>query len=217
MCQFRLVTNHLPRQPILKSSTSMTCPMKNFFQRKESCFLVEKPRIILSETQTFNLFIARECHEGFIEQEDIIALEPDIWVSKIRNNLADIDLDPDMPGRGEEYGMTRLRPNEESDLIVVGYVLMKAVLDKKSGNRRTIALAYIAILICHEMANAFGFRFIRSGSFRDDGEAFKTPSGLTCTEAGISWERNTLVAVSHQFGPQACLYSYPAGVICTCQ
>lgn len=171
MCQFRLVTNHLPRQPILKSSTSMTCPMRNFFQRKESCFLVEKPRIILSETQTFNLFIARECHEGFIEQEDIIALEPDIWVSKIRNYLADIDLDPHMPGRGEEYGMTRLRPNEERDLIVVGYALVKAVLEKKSGNRRTIALAYIAILICHEIAHALGFRFIRSGSFRDDGKA----------------------------------------------
>lgn len=113
-------------------------------------------------------------------------MELDIWVSKSRNYLADIDLDPDMPGRGKEYGMTRLRPNEERDLIVVGYALMKAVLDKKSGNRRTMALAYIAILICHEMAHAFGIRFIRSGSFRDDGKAFKTPAGLTCTEAGIS-------------------------------
>lgn len=42
-------------------------------------------RIILSEPQTFNLFIARKCHQGFIEEEDIIALETDILVPKIRN------------------------------------------------------------------------------------------------------------------------------------
>lgn len=102
-------------------------------------------RIILSELQTFNLFIARKCHEGFIEHEDIIALQPDILVSKIRNYLPDIDLDPDMSDRGEEYGMTRLRPNEERDLIIVDYALIKAVMDKESGKRRNIALAYIAI------------------------------------------------------------------------
>lgn len=85
-----------------------------------------------------------------------IALELDILVTKNFNYLPDIDLDPDMPGRGEEYGMTRLRPNEERDLIAVGYALFKAVLDKGSGKRRTIALAYIAILICHEMAGVLG-------------------------------------------------------------
>lgn len=122
MCQFRSVPNHSPRQPMLKSSTSTTCPMKTFFQRKESCFLIQKLQIILSETKTFNIFIARECHEGFIEQEDIIALEPDILVSKIRNYLADIDLDLDMSDRGEEYGMTRLRPNERRDLTVVCWI-----------------------------------------------------------------------------------------------
>ena len=168
------------------------------FSRRKAAYSAILPslllasRIIISEPQTFNLFIARECHEEFIEQEDIIALEPDILVSKIRNYLPDMDLDPDMSGRGEEYGMTLLRPNEERDLIVVDYALIKAVLDKESGGkRRTIALAYIAILICHEMAHVLEFRFIRNGCFRDDGKAFETPPGLTCTEAGTSWERNT--------------------------
>lgn len=148
-------------------------------------------RIILSEPKTFNLFIARKCHHGFIEEEDIIAMEPDILVSKIRNYIPDIDLDPDMSSRGEEYGITRLRPNEKRDLIIVDYALIKAVLDKGSGKRRTTALAYIAILICHELAYVLEFRFIRKGSFRDDGEAFETPPGLTCTEAGNAWERTT--------------------------
>lgn len=112
-------------------------------------------------------------------------------VSKFRNYLPDIDLDPDMSGGGEEYGMTLLRPTEEKDLIVVDYALIKAVLDKESGKRRTIALAYIAILICHNMAHVLEFRFIKNGYFRDDGKAFETPPGLTCTEAGTSWERNT--------------------------
>lgn len=71
-------------------------------------------RIILSEPKTFNFSIARKCHEGFIE-EDIIALEPDILISKIRNYIPDIDLNPDMSSRGGEYGMTSLRPNEERD------------------------------------------------------------------------------------------------------
>lgn len=72
------------------------------FSRRKAAYSAILPslllasRIILSEPQTFNLFIARECHEEFIEQEDIIALEPDILVSKIRNYFPDIDLDPDM-------------------------------------------------------------------------------------------------------------------------
>lgn len=41
------------------------------------------------------------------------------------------------------------------------------------------------------MAHVLEFRFIRHGSFREDGNAFETPPGLTCTEAGTSWERNT--------------------------
>lgn len=69
---------------------------------------------ILFEPQAFNLFIAWKCHQGFIEEEDIIALEPDILVLKIRNYIPDIDLDPDMSSRGKQ-GMTRLRPNEERE------------------------------------------------------------------------------------------------------
>lgn len=69
---------------------------------------------ILFEPQAFNLFIAWKCRQGFIEEEDIIALEPDILVLKIRNYIRDIDLDPDMSSRGKQ-GMTRLRPNEEGE------------------------------------------------------------------------------------------------------
>lgn len=65
------------------------------------------------------------------------------------------------------------------------------MLDEGSGKRRTIALAYIAILICHEMAHALGLRLTRNGSLRDNGKAFEPSPGLTCKEAGISWESNT--------------------------
>lgn len=116
---------------------------------------------------------------------------PDILVSKIRNYLPNTDPEPDMSGRGEEYGMIRLRPTEERDLVVEGYALVKTMLDEESGKRRTIALAYIAILICHEMAHALGLRFTRNGSLRDNGKAFEPSPGLTCKEAGICWESNT--------------------------
>lgn len=129
--------------------------------------------------------------EGFIEEEDIIALKPDILVSKIRPYISDIDLDPDMSSRYDEHGIPCLRPNEERDMIVLDYALIKAVLDKESGKRRTTALAYIAILICHEMAHVLEFRFIRKGSRRDDGKAFETPPGITCAQVGTSWERIT--------------------------
>lgn len=149
-------------------------------------------RIILSKPQTFNLFVARKCHQGFVEQEDIIHLDPETLISKIRDYIPNIDLDPDMAARGEEYGMTQLMPSAERDLLLIDYALIKAVLDKGSGKRRTTtALAYIAILLCHELAHVLEFRFIRKGSFREDGEPFESPPGLTCTEAGISWEKNT--------------------------
>lgn len=118
---------------VLKSSISVTCSMKSFSGRKETCFLVEKPLIqpycrayswrreqFSPKPRSSTSLSPVEGHEGFIEQGDIIALGPDILVSKIRNYLPNTDPEPDMSGRGEEYGMIRLRPTEERDLIVEG-------------------------------------------------------------------------------------------------
>lgn len=138
-------------------------------------FLLASTRIIISKAQTFNLFIARKCHQGFVKHEDIIHLEPEKLISKIRDYIPNVDLDPEMAARDEEHGMTELMPNEERDLLLIDYALIKAVLDKESGKRRTTALAYIAILPCHELANVLEFRIIRKGSFREDGEPFEPP------------------------------------------
>lgn len=101
----------------------------------------------------------------------------------------------------KKYGMTHLRPDEERDLRVVGYALMKAVLDKKSGKRKTIALAYIASLICHEMAHVLGFRFIRSGLSETMAKRLKPLPGLLAWRLGSTGRGTLLVAVFHQFGP----------------
>ena len=167
------------------------------FSRRERVYSALMPsfllasRIILSKPQTFNLFVARKCHQGFVETEDIIHLELETLISRIRECIPNVDMDPDMSARGEEYGMTQLLPNEERDLLLIDYTLIKAVLGGESGKKRTTALAYIAILLCHELAHVLEFRCIRNGSFREDGEPFASPPGLTCTEAGISWEKNT--------------------------
>lgn len=146
-------------------------------------------RIILDEPQSFNVFIARRAHQGTVEEDDVIPLGPDELINIISSHIPDLDFDPDMAQRGEEYGMTHLRPNEPRDLMTIDYTLIKSVIDKETGAKRTnAALAYIAILLCHELAHVLEFRSIRNSQFRDDGEAFETPPGITGTEAGTSWK-----------------------------
>lgn len=146
-------------------------------------------RIILDEPQSFNVFIARRAHQGTVKEEDVIPLGPDELINIIRSHIPDLDFDPDMAQRGEEYGMTYLRPNEPRDLMTIDYDLIKSVIDMETGAKRTTAaLTYIAILLCHELAHVLEFRSIRNGQFCDDGEAFETPPGITGTEAGTSWE-----------------------------
>lgn len=75
-------------------------------------------RIILSKPQTFNLFVARKCHQGFVGPEDIIHMEPETLIPKIRDYIPNVDLDPDMAARGEEYGMTQLMPQRRKRLAL---------------------------------------------------------------------------------------------------
>lgn len=170
-------------------------PERVMFSHSKSVYVQLMPsfllasRIILDHPQSFNVFIARRPHEGTVEEDDVIGLEPDELIDIIRCHIPDIDFDPDMSQRGEEYGMTHLRPNETRDLMTIDYTLINLVIDTETGSKRTIiALAYIAILLCHELAHVLEFRSIRNGQFRDDGEAFETPPGITGTEAGTSWE-----------------------------
>lgn len=50
--------------------------------------------------------MARKCHQGFVEHEDIIHLEPEQLISKIRDYIPNVGLDPNMAARAEGYGMT---------------------------------------------------------------------------------------------------------------
>lgn len=134
-----------------------------------------------------NVFKARRTHQGTAEEEDVIALGSDDLIIFICCHIPDLDVDPDMAQRGEERGMTHLLPNEPRDLMTIDYTLIKSVIDKETGTRRTIiALAYIAFLLCHGLAHVLEFRSIRIAQFRDDGGAFETPPGITGTEAGTS-------------------------------
>lgn len=79
----------------------------------------------------------------------MIELGPDELINIIRCHIPDLDFDPDIAQRGEECGMTHLLPNEPRDLVTIDYTLIKLVIDKETGTKRTtVALAYIAILLC---------------------------------------------------------------------
>lgn len=121
--------------------------MKISFHPNACCSLAS--RIILNDPQSFNVFIARRAHQGTVEEEDVIELGPDELINIIRCHIPDLDFDPDIAQRGEECGMTHLLPNEPRDLVTIDYTLIKLVIDKETGTKRTtVALAYIAILLC---------------------------------------------------------------------
>lgn len=94
-----------------------------FFRRKAAHSailpsLLLASRIVLSEIQTIHLLIARKCHEGFVEHELLLPWNR-IFCLKNSKHFSEIDLDTDVSGRGEDYAMTRLRPNKERDSILV--------------------------------------------------------------------------------------------------
>lgn len=189
---------------IVDASLSNLCNLQNenlfppehvLFSNRKSLYaqilpsLLLASRIILDEPQSFNVSIARRAHQGTVEEEDVIELRPDEYINIIRCHIPDLDFDPDIAQRGEECGMTHLRPNEPRNLMTIGYTLIKPVIDKETGTKRTsVALAYIAILLCHELVHVLEFRSIRNAQFKDDSEAFETPPGITGTEAGTFWE-----------------------------
>lgn len=189
---------------IVNASLSNLCNLQNenlfppervLFSNRKSLYaqilpsLLLASRIILDEPQSFNVFIARRDHQGTVEEEDVIKLGPDELINIIRCHIPDLDFDLDIAQKGEECGMTHLLPNEPRDLVTIDYTLIKPVIDKETGTKRkTVALAYIAILLCHQLAHVLEFRSIRNAQFKDDGEAFETPPGITGTEAGTSWE-----------------------------
>lgn len=95
-----------------------------------------------------------------------------------------------MSSRGEEYGMTCLRPNEEGDLIIVDHALIKAVLDQESGKRRTTALAYLAIFVRYELARLLKFRFVTEWPSETMAKPLKHHPGLPARRLGPLGERN---------------------------
>lgn len=129
--------------------------------------------------------------------KDVIARAPDAVDEIIRSHIPDTDLDVAQRGRGE-YGMiTHLLPKQPRDIMTINYTLIILLMDEEAGRKRkTAALAYIVILLCHGLAHILEFRTIQNGRLRadDGGEAFEKPSPeITKTEAGASWE-------THVFG-----------------
>lgn len=152
----------------------------------------------MNDPQSFNVFIARRAHQGTVEEEDRIELGPAELINIIRCHIPDLDFDPDIAQRGEECGMTHLLPNEPRDLVTIDYTLIKLVINKETGTKRTtVALAYIAILLCHELAHVLEFRSIRKAQLGDDGEAFETPPGITGTEDHAIYHPFLIVMYDH--------------------
>ena len=148
-------------------------------------------RMLLGMPQTFSMFIERKKSEsGYVEEEDIVPRDSDYIRGVIRSFIPDIDIDPDMSKRSEEYAMTYLQPIGSHDLLLLDYSLVEAIRDPWLADRRkTAALFFMAVLICHEMAHILEFRSIRGGQLGTSGEAYQSAPGITCTEVGAAWER----------------------------
>jgi hypothetical protein len=71
----------------------------------------------------------------------------------------------------------------------VDYNLIRLLKNSASSNSQKMAgLAFLAVLLAHELAYVLEFRSIRAGRLRSNGQPFETPTGVTCREAGTAWE-----------------------------
>ncbi|KAL9120365.1 MAG: hypothetical protein Q9187_003082 [Circinaria calcarea] len=141
-------------------------------------------RMLLGLPQTFAMVIERKTtKQDYVEEEDVVPKQSDDIRNIIRSVIPDIDIDPDMSARPEEYAMTYLDPSKAHDLVVLDSNLVKAVRDPGTTRcRKTAALFTIAVLVCHEIAHILEFRSVRKGKLMPSGEPYQSPPGITCTE-----------------------------------
>lgn len=89
--------------------------------------------------------------------------------------------------------MTSLEPNEDRDVVLLDFKLLRnCKAEWVPIFQKYVSWVTLALLLCHEMAHVLEFRIVRKKSLQPSGEAFLTPPGVTCREAGVAWEVRAL-------------------------
>lgn len=166
------------------------------YKALEPAFLLAS-KFILELPQTFAMVIARRAaKENYVTEDDILPRDSDEIQKVIRSIIPDVDIDPDMSERSEEYAMTYLESSKGKDLLTLDSHLITAVLNPANSlMSKRLALFTIAFLLCHELAHILEFRCIRQSRFTASGQPHPSPPGLTCMEVGSAWEIRTFGAV----------------------
>lgn len=154
-------------------------------------------KFILEMPQTFTMVIARKAtEEDYVTKDDIGPRDSSEIRKVIRSIIPNIDIDPDMFERSEEYAMTYLECSKGLDLLMLDSKLITAVLSPSiSSVTKKLALFTIAFLLCHGLAHILEFRSIRKSKLMASGQPFPSPPGFTCMEVGSAWELRTFGAV----------------------
>lgn len=150
-------------------------------------------RIILSHPTHYAPFITRSENCDFVREEDVPIASTDTLLSLIRPVIPFIDMDEGMYERRDEWAMTSLEPNEDRDVVLLDFKLLRNFkAEWVPIFQKYVSWVTLALLLCHEMAHVLEFRIVRKKSLQASGAAFLTPPGLTCREAGVAWEVRAL-------------------------
>lgn len=82
-------------------------------------------RIILSYPTYYTPFITRSENCDFVRDEDVPIAPTDTLLGLIRPVIPFIDMDEGMYERREEWAMTSLEPNEDRDVVLLDFKLLR--------------------------------------------------------------------------------------------
>ncbi|KAJ5894014.1 hypothetical protein N7495_005705 [Penicillium taxi] len=148
-------------------------------------------RIILTRPSTFGIFVKRAeagSEDVFLDDSTEIPVPDDEIITAIKTHMHFFELSSDPMS---SFSETIFNPKSTRDTVCLDYSLVEALHFENDGsNSKPPMLFFLAALIGHEIAHILEFRCIRSGRLNGD-NAFVTPPGLTCREAGTAWEVRT--------------------------
>jgi hypothetical protein len=149
--------NLFPRSKVKISRKSV-----GLYQAIEPALLLAS-QIILQFPQTYAMMIARRTSkEDYVTKEDITFTTSDDTRHMIRSMNPDLNIDPDMSERSEEYAMTYLHSSQESDLVRLNSKLLTVVLSSSASIlSKRMTLFSIAFLMCHQLVHILEFTSIR--------------------------------------------------------
>lgn len=144
-------------------------------------------RLILSYSTHYMPFITRSEYYDFVRDEVVPITPTDTLLSLIRIAILFIDMDEGMYEMREKWTMTALEPNEDKDVILFDFRLLRICKVTWVPIFQKYILCFIlALLIYHEMAHILEFRIVRKKSLNLSRVVFLTLPGVTCREAGIA-------------------------------